>query len=116
MMLDLKALSAVGVDAAPAIHRFADDEGLYLRFLSMLPDDECFGNIAPALEKDDYEAALMAAHTLKGLAGSLGAMQVYQGCSDIVQALRAKDYAAAKQAYPAMATDYQRILNYIQSI
>lgn len=114
-MLDVQKLQELGVNAQEAIRRFSGNQGLYERFLLRFPQDDNFAQIGPALEAGNWEEALRAAHTLKGVAGNLSVSAVFEGCSRIVAAIRAEDYAAARAAYPAMAQAYEGICAYLRA-
>lgn len=47
------------------------NEALLERFLKKFPQDENYQKLCAAMEASDWEAALTAAHTLKGICGNL---------------------------------------------
>ncbi len=62
-----------------ALARLGNNEKIYSKVLSRFSEngnliDQCLS----ALERDDYESAERAAHTLKGNAGTVGADTVYE--------------------------------------
>lgn len=103
------ALEQAGVDTQGALRRFCGNDALYERFLLKFPADENFGKIGPALEGGDLDAALTAAHTLKGVSGNLGMERLYQACADTVAFIRAGKAAEAALSYGELAAAYAQV-------
>ena len=97
------ALKAAGVDTEGALNRFSGNAALYERFLLQFPKDGNFGLIGPALAAGDMDAALRAAHTLKGVSGNLGMKRLYDACSETVRLIRAGEARQAAASYGALA-------------
>lgn len=102
-------LAAIGVETERTIQRFSGNAALYEKFLLKFPQDDNFSKIKPALDQDNYEEAFIAAHTLKGVAGNLGMVRLFQACSDLVAMLRAKEYQNAKDSFVELETAYQEV-------
>lgn len=105
------ALKEAGVDTDGALRRFSNNTGLYERFLVKFPSDENFGRIKPALDAGDFETALTAAHTLKGVSGNLGMDRLYRACTEIVSLIRGGDQAKARNAYTELDAAYRELLD-----
>ena len=106
----LERLRQAGADTCGAVRRFAGNEGLYLKFALKFTDDLTFSQIGPALERGDWEEALRAAHTLKGVSGNLGFTELFHECDLMVRALRAGDHCGAADAYAPLERAYRQIL------
>ena len=102
-------LKEAGMDTDAALRRFVGSAELYGKFLNKFPEDENFSRIAPALEKNDYEAVLTAAHTLKGVSGNLGMTRLFNACSHTVALIRAEKYDEAKQFYSELKAAYDEV-------
>lgn len=89
-------LEAAGVRVEEALERFLDNEELMLRFMLRLPGDPNFPALCQAMAAGDREAAFQAAHALKGVAGNLAMGELYRLTSQVVEALRGGDLAAAQ--------------------
>ncbi len=88
-MADLKEVfQKYGNNYEITMSRFMGNEQLYLKILAMLPRDENLRKPDQALQAGDYPAAFDAAHTLKGMAGSLGQSRLYQAVCAITKPLR----------------------------
>jgi two-component system sensor histidine kinase/response regulator len=89
-------LSAVdGLDSADGLRRVGGNHKLYLKLLREFASDQAdaVGQIRAALAGNDTEGATRLAHTLKGVAGSLGAGPVQSAAAAVEKLLR--DGAAA---------------------
>lgn len=79
-----------GLDSAAGIRRMDGDVELYIELLRDFVTDE--GNaadvIADALAQADADAATRRAHTVKGLAGTFGAVRLYPAALALEHALR----------------------------
>ena len=102
-------LRRLGVDLESAIARFAGKQALYERFLHEFVNDETYAQLTAAMGCKDYKAALVAGHTLKGVAGNLGLTALYQACSQMVEHFRGNSVAAACDAYCTVQAEYAQI-------
>ncbi len=102
----LTTLHDLGMDTEAALRRFAGNTGLYQRFLLKFLEDETMEAVRAAVESENWEAMLMAAHTLKGVAGNLGLNPIFDACAMIVTSLRNGDTGAATSAYPELEASY----------
>lgn len=105
----LQALQAAGVDTETALARFLGNAALYERFLIKFPKDPSFAQIGPALEAEDWDSALTAAHTLKGVAGNLGMTALFQTSGQVVDLIRAGKYEEARAAYSTLQASYMAV-------
>ena len=105
----IESLQDLGNDTQSAVRRFAGNTDLYTHFLLNFLKDDTYQKLSAALQCEDWKAMLSEAHTLKGVAGNLGLNKLHQISADIVAALRAGDFTAAKDAYGVLAIAYQEI-------
>ena len=103
------ALGKAGVDTEAALRRLGGNTMLYEKVLIKFLDDQSFSEIGPALEQDDFETALKAAHTLKGVSANLGMNRLVDACARIVSQIRAEKTEEAKTAYPELADAYNAV-------
>lgn len=79
----------LSIDRKEVIQRFANNEGLYQKFLIKFRDEDgTFDQLTKAVESDDYKEVEMAAHTLKGISGNLGLKSLMNYSSDLVDNIR----------------------------
>ncbi len=80
---------AYGADYHSTMARFMGNEAMYMKFLDMLFKDDNLEKLGEALEKQDYEEAFSAAHTLKGVVGNMGLTPLFHAVCAVVEPLRA---------------------------
>lgn len=103
-------LEGRGIDYADAMERFGGNEALYRRLAAKFPSDPHFAEMKEALDDHDFDAALRAAHALKGVAGNLSFAALYQAACDMNDALRAGDTEAARNLLPRVESAYDNVL------
>jgi len=79
-----------GLDAADGLGRVAGNQKLYLKILRQFAEQQgpAAGQISDALSKGDAALAERLAHTLKGVAGNIGAKPVQMVSSDLEKLIR----------------------------
>jgi len=77
------------IDMVSALARLGDNRVLYRRMLLMFREDhnKDVPAIRAALQSNDRELARRLAHTLKGLAGSIGADELREVSKDLEKAI-----------------------------
>ena len=89
-----KVLNAIptvaGVDAAEALARVGGNRKLYASLLEKFSVDQSRSveDIRSALRNQDHDLAIRFAHTLKGVAGNIGAMELYSTAGSLEDAIR----------------------------
>ena len=88
--LEIKqTLCNVGVDYSKGLERFMGNVALYHKFLVKFLDDGSYADFVQAFADDDIEKAGKCVHTLKGTAGNLSLMGLFNAADNMVQAIRA---------------------------
>ncbi len=96
-MLTMEALRRFGANTEEGLGRCLNDEGFYLELVNMELADESFEKLAASLERNDWQAAFEAAHSLKGSLGNLALTPIYAPTAELTDRLRGgreADYAA----------------------
>lgn len=104
----MEILAAGGIDAADALDRMMGSEALLVRFLGRFLEDATYQALCQAVEAGDWEKALMASHTLKGMCGNLSMTELYDLFTRQVALLRAGQPAEAAALMPAIEAAYGR--------
>lgn len=105
------------VDYKMGVHRFADNEALYLKFLKKFDEDKTFPQLKQVLEVGNYADAFFYAHTLKGVAGNLSLTSLAAMIEPIVEALRDEaDIPFAEAAFPKLEAEYERVVALIRQL
>lgn len=88
-----------GIDYNIGVNNVLGDDSLFAEILLMFVDDhgEDSEKLSQAIKNDDYETLKHVTHTLKGVACSVGAMDLFEVTRDLDHAINAKkssDYEA----------------------
>ena len=109
-------LLAAGIDVDEAMGRFLGNETLFLKFLVRVPQDENYGKLQAAVEAVDWQTAVNAAHTLKGVCGNLSITPLYQLFTRQVDTFRAGDPQGAAAMMGEIAEQFDLAARAIQSL
>ena len=99
-----------GIDTAAGLSRVGGNAALYRRLLGKMGREfpSVPGRIQAALEAGDQRAAEIAAHSVKGAAGNVGAVLLERAAADLEKALRDRDEAAIASRWPEFAAAVAR--------
>lgn len=86
--MNREQLIAAGINYDEGLHRFANKEALYEKYLGKFVDDNTFSQLKGQLDAKDYEGAFRTAHDLKGLSSNLSVNDFYHAVCDLVEELR----------------------------
>ncbi|WP_050464385.1 response regulator [Herbaspirillum autotrophicum] len=105
---DLGFLEVAGLDYATGLKRVAGNRVLYLRLLRQFCEEEADAatRITVALDADDLVTAERVAHTLKGVAGSIGLVQLQAAAALLEKAI--KESHGHQAALPAFAQELRQ--------
>ena len=84
-----KMYEEAGIEYSKGLERFMGNDALYQKFLTKFLYDESFEEFCQRVEAGDLVMAEKAVHTLKGPAGNLSMMDLYQLADQTVKAIRA---------------------------
>lgn len=112
--MDESVLRAVGIDCDGALERFVGNRGIYEKYLTRFLEDSHGEAAAKAFEQKDYGEMLEQTHALKGVAGTLGMIHLYNLSADIVRDLREGKYQELETKLQRMLLEQERICGAIQ--
>lgn len=98
--------TAMGSDYDDVLGRLRS-ERLVQKFVLKFLDDGCFTTLCEALGAGDRDEAFRAAHTIKGMCQNLSFTKLAASSSDITEALRGGDVAAAIGMLDRVRGDYE---------
>lgn len=105
-----KIFEEYGADYQATMERFMNNEGMYLRLLDMLFQDDNLAKLGSALEAGELDRAFEAGHTLKGVTGNMGLEPLFRVLGELVEPLRAgekrEDYLAM---YERVQAEFKRV-------
>ncbi|MEG1847894.1 MAG: Hpt domain-containing protein [Lachnospiraceae bacterium] len=114
-------LQQAGIDTKEALNRFLGNETLYLKFLLKFPQDKSYASlmevmcISDSSDRAEREAFSLA-HTLKGVAGNLSLVRLYQALGPYVEALRMGNVEAAKERQAPVEEAYEIVIEVIERL
>lgn len=88
-MITLDDLKQLGADTATGIARCVNDEGFYLKMVSMALQDTNFEQLKEAVESGDLSTAFERAHALKGVMGNVALTSLFEPIAAMTEELRA---------------------------
>lgn len=108
-------LEALGVNTSEALGRFMNNSMLYEKLIAKYPDSARTADVAAQFAAKDYEKAVEAAHTLKGVTGNLSLTPLYTAYTEIVNLLRAGKNDEAEKLYNETAPIEEKIIAAIEA-
>ena len=116
-MINLEQFYAcVGGEVSEVVDRLGGSEDMVKRFLKKFLDDESFPLLEKSLQENDVKSAFRGAHSLKGVASSLGLKNLYSVSFSITEILRAEKLEEAKKAFHEVAKEYKQVLDFINEL
>ncbi len=106
---------SVGGDYDEMFRRIPSDS-MIERFLLKFPADPSYAAMAAARERRDPEGAFLAAHTLKGVAATLGLGELATAAARLADALRSPSRFPDDTLFDAAAAAYDRVLEQIAAL
>lgn len=101
-------LKEYGIDYENAIKRFAGNEALYEKFLVKFTEDDHLQIGEEAMRNQQYEDTMEAVHALKGVAGTLGMMDLLHACSHVVAKIRNNELENLEEAMQKVRQEFEK--------
>lgn len=116
-MISLKEFYiSVGGNVDEVVSRLNGSEDMTKRFLKKFLNDESFSLLESSLKSNDVITAFRGAHSLKGVASTLGLQNLYSIDFVITESLRAGKLEEAKNIFPKLAEEYKNVCNKINEL
>lgn len=103
-------LARYGIDYAEAMERFCGNESLFARIAVKYLDDPHVDALEAAMASGDAAAAEREAHSLKGVAGNLSFVCLYDLAARVTDALRANDIDSARTLMPDLRESHVAVV------
>ena len=102
-----------GIDMSLGLKRVAGNRKLYVKLLRDFHRDypAAVRTIQEAIDGKRDEEALRLAHTLKGVSGNLGAMDLYAAAEEVEAALKTSDKEKASACLPGVEQRLQTVIS-----
>ena len=88
-------------------------EQIVQKFVYKFLDDKSFHLFETSMENKDYEEALRAVHTLKGICQNLAFTRLFESSNLVTKALKENDWNTAIDMIPKLSMDYYETINVI---
>ena len=95
----LQRLEDADVDVSDAVKRFMGNEELYLKFIRKLPESLKLDKLEASLQSEKERDFYHYMHDLKGLAGNLGLLQIYDPANAALVEYRSSGLRNLKKMY-----------------
>ena len=107
-----------GIDIPTGLKRVAGNRKLYRSLLLKFSksQSDVVKKIRGALAADDRETAHRLAHTVKGVAGNVGASDLFEAAVAVDSAFKDEDRAAVESGLPRLEEELRRVLTSIGTI
>ncbi len=105
-----------GINTVDGLARVQGNSKLYLKLLrkTAQSQSEFIGEFSEAVKQGDWELATRLAHTLKGVAGNIGAESLQAACADLENL--AKEQQIVDPALAAAEVELQQVLQSLSSL
>lgn len=101
--------TAIGGNYDEVLGRLQREE-LVCRFVKRFLTDSTYENLAAARKNNDIAAAFRAAHTLKGIAASLGFDDLMASSSALTEKLRPQTAFPGNEYFEAVGREYSSVI------
>lgn len=98
-----------GIDLGVIDQCFGGNENIYFKFLRRFFEDKDYINFNELMFQGNYSEAFNSAHALKGVAGNLGMIKVYEFLVVIVEKLRNSNYEELDTLYIGFKKECDRL-------
>ena len=102
-----------GGDFDEVLRRLRREETVQ-KFAFKFLDDKSFSLFESSIGSKDYEDALRAVHTLKGICQNLSFTRLFESSSLVTNALKENDWNKAVDMMPKLSKDYYETINVIK--
>lgn len=91
-------------------------ESLIQKFVYKFLDDKSFNLFETSMDSKNYDEALRAVHTLKGVCQNLSFTRLFESSNLITKALKENDWNKAVDMAPQLSKDYYEVINAIEEL
>ena len=107
--------AAIGGDVSAVLMRIPSEQML-ARFVRMYASDPTFGQLQAAVNAQDWPAAFLAAHTLKGVAQNLGFDGLYRAAFALTEEMRGGKPLTDTALYEAVTQQQPIVLDAVRQL
>lgn len=104
-----------GIDMAAGLECFMGMEKMYEKYLLKFLEDPTFSTLFDAVDKQEREAARIAAHSLKSITGTLGLTNLQQRVKAAELDFKEGRWEEGAAKIPEIKEEYRRIKNVFEA-
>ena len=98
------------------LERFSGSQEFMETFILKFPEDATIQAVKDSCQTEDWDKILTDVHTLKGTSGNFGFETLFNACSQVVTAIRAKDYDGARQGIPTVLAEMNAVCDVLSQV
>lgn len=102
-----------GEDMTGAMERFLGDTVLYETCFKSFLKDRAFVELKRTIDEQNYKVAFDCTHTLKGVAGNLGLVAMFNVISELGESLRNNEYSNLQQLHQNIVEEQEKLMTLI---
>lgn len=107
-------LSRAGVDVNQGLKRLNNSSEFYESLLMKFCDDTRYEQLKNAMDQGDMQQAFQHAHALKGAAGNLSLVRLYNALAPVVEELRRGNLEAAREYFKEVSEAYDVLMGVLK--
>jgi len=98
------------------LERFSGNQEFMEMFVRKFPEDATIQAVKNSCATDNWDQILADVHTLKGTSGNFGFEALFNACSQVVTAIRAKDYDGARSGIPNVLSELDTVCGVLSQV
>lgn len=112
----IRAFEEAGVDVSEAMHRFLNNEDLFVKFMTKFKEDTNFEMLKNYVDNGNVEDAFKAAHSLKGVVSNLAFKDFLEVLVPVVESLRAGTLEGVPEGLARVQIAYDKVVSAIDTL
>lgn len=112
----IRKLTEIGIDTKGVLERLGGNSAVYLHICNKFVHDDNFLLFEDALSRKDYNVAELRIHTLKGIAANLGFKRLELYSSNLLEAIRCKEYTFLDQDNRNLSEEYYKVIHTLKEL
>ncbi|WP_430857218.1 Hpt domain-containing protein [Clostridium paraputrificum] len=112
----LVRMKSIGIDTDGAIKRLCNNVELYEKILVKFLEDGSYKGLKDSLDNNNFKDAQMYSHTLKGLGGNLGFIELATCSTKILELLRGGELDNLDYFMGKLSEEYIKVTSLIKEL
>jgi chemotaxis protein histidine kinase CheA len=112
----INILESAGIAWNDTLPKLMNHEAIYIKYLKQFIYNIYYDRLLEDLASNDCSSAFRNAHTLRGTAGNLGIMPMYECLVPMTEELRTGDIEAARLRLPVLTETHDKVISAINMV